>query len=166
MKTDQKILNYQQVGSIGGSKKVLVTGCFDILHLGHIIFLEYAKKQGKVLIVGIGSDKTIRKLKGKNRPILSEKIRARTVAALDIVDFVVINKEPLKNGNIDHTILVSKLKPKIYVVPVTDRNLAGKHALVEQYGGKVKTCHRLPPNHLKGGISSTEILKKLCQINQ
>jgi len=140
---------------------VLVTGCFDVLHLGHIIFLNYAKQQGDILVVGIGSDKTIRELKGPKRPVNPETFRARQMAALEVVDYVVINHEPLQHGNIDHSVLVSILKPATYVVPETDGNLSGKKALVEKYGGVLKSCKRLPPNHLKGGVSSTDILHKI-----
>jgi len=56
-----------------------VTGCFDIMHFGHVIFLNYTKKQGDILIIGLGSDKTLRKLKGPERPILNEKLRSQFV---------------------------------------------------------------------------------------
>lgn len=163
MKTDQKILNYQQIGNIGHSNKVvvLITGCFDILHLGHMIFLNYSKEQGDVLVVGVASDETVRELKGSPRPLNPEIFRARQIAALEVVDYVIINHEPLEQGNIDHSVLVSILKPALYVVPETDRNISGKKALVERFGGVFKTCKRLPPNHLKGGISSTEIISKI-----
>lgn len=157
MLTDRKIIKYGDLHKIKG-KVVLVTGCYDFLHLGHIIFFEYAKKQGDILVVGIGSDATIRKLKGEGRPLIRERLRARTVAAVEVVNYVVINKEPLRNGNIDHTILVEKLKPDVYVVPVTDSNLAGKRKLIKKWG-KLVTCHRLPPNHLKGGISSSSLIQ-------
>ena len=165
MISDKKILNYKNIArKINKLKKnnkkiVFVTGCFDILHLGHVIFLEYAKSQGDVLVVGVGSDKTVRFLKGKSRPILNEKIRSRLLAALELVNFVIINKEKIIHQNIDHSILVSKIKPNIYVVPSTDLQLEQKKKLIEKNGGKLITCRRLPPNKLKGGISSTKILR-------
>jgi len=140
-----------------------VTGCFDIMHFGHVIFLNYTKKQGDILIIGLGSDKTLRKLKGPDRPILNEKLRSRMLAALELVDYVVINKEKLVNYNIDFSALIAKIKPDIFVVPITDKKLDYKKKLVEQYGGRLKPCRRLPPNHLKDGISSTEILEKICK---
>lgn len=167
MQTDRKIKNYREIAKIAASLKrqnnkiVFATGCFDIMHFGHVIFLNYAKKQGDVLIIGLGNDKTVKKLKGENRPIMNEKLRSRMLAALQIVDYVIINKERLVNYNIDFSVLISKIKPDIFIVPSTDKKLDYKRKLVERYGGKLKTCKRLPPEHLRGGISSSKILEKL-----
>jgi len=167
MLTDKKIKSCQEIAKISARLKkqnkkiVFVTGCFDIMHFGHVVFLNYAKKQGDALVIGLGSDKTIKKLKGPGRPILNEKLRSRMLAALQVVDYVIISKEKLINYNIDFSILISKIKPDIFVVPVTDKKLDYKKSLVEKYGGKIKTCRRLPPNHLKGGVSSTGILDKV-----
>jgi len=169
MLTDKKILTYGNIAMKLAShrqkkqKIVFATGCFDIMHFGHIIFLNYAKKQGDVLVIGLGSDKTIKKLKGPARPILNEKLRSRMLAALQIVDYVIINKEKLVNYNIDFSVLISKIKPDIFIVPSTDKKLDYKKVLVEKSGGKLKTCRRLPPNHLKGGISSSKILEEICK---
>lgn len=170
MHTDKKILNYGNVARKLAShrqknkKIVFVTGCFDIMHFGHVVFLNYAKAQGDILIIGLGSDKTIKKLKGPKRPILNEKLRSRMLAALEIIDYVVISKEKLINYNIDFSMLIAKIKPDIFVVPITDKKLDYKKKLVEKYGGKLKTCKRLPPNHLKGGIFSTDILDKIIKL--
>lgn len=69
---------------------VLGTGCFDIVHLGHIYFLEEASKQGDILVVGINSDRSVRILKGQNRPIFDEDQRSRLIAAFRCVDFVFV----------------------------------------------------------------------------
>jgi len=170
MFTDKKILNYDNVVKKltpyrkQSEKIVFVTGCFDIIHFGHVVFLNYAKKQADILIVGLGSDKTIKKLKGPSRPILNEKLRSRMLAALELVDYVVINKEKLINYNIDFSVLISKIKPDVFVVPAADKKLAYKKELIEKYGGRLKTCHRLPPEHLKGGISSTDIWNKIIKL--
>ncbi|MBP7056719.1 MAG: D-glycero-beta-D-manno-heptose 1-phosphate adenylyltransferase [Candidatus Omnitrophica bacterium] len=76
-----------------GLKTVFTNGCFDILHLGHIDYLERAKKLGDILIVGLNSDGSVKKLKGPSRPINSQKARARMLAALECVDFVTIFNE-------------------------------------------------------------------------
>lgn len=73
-----------------GKKIVFTNGCFDLLHMGHIHLLREARKQGDVLIVGLNSDKSVRRLKGRNRPITSERERAELLAALSMVDYVVI----------------------------------------------------------------------------
>ena len=170
MKTDKKILDYNNIAKRislhkkQGKKVVFVTGCFDIMHFGHIIFLNYAKKQGDILVVGLGSNKTIRKLKGPRRPIITEKLRVRILAALELVDYVVINKEKLINYNIDFSILISKIKPDVFVVPETDKKLDYKKNLVEKFGGKLKIFKRLAKDSLAGGLSSTKILELIDKL--
>ncbi len=73
---------------------VLANGCFDLLHVGHIRYLEGAKREGDVLVVGINSDASARALKGEGRPILPAQARAELVAALAAVDYVVVFEEP------------------------------------------------------------------------
>ncbi len=73
---------------------VLANGGFDLIHAGHIRYLEAAKKQGDILIVALNSDASVRKLKGRGRPILPERERAQIVAALGCVDYVTIFAEP------------------------------------------------------------------------
>src|SRR5512137_2136139 len=77
-----------------GRRVVLANGCFDTLHVGHIRYLEGAKKEGDVLVVGVNADSSVRELKGSGQPIMDEKARAQLVAALRAVDYVVIFDEP------------------------------------------------------------------------
>ncbi len=77
-----------------GARIVLANGCFDILHVGHVRYLEAAKTFGDVLIVGVNSDTQVQKLKGANRPFQPEDERAEIIAALRAVDFVTIFPEP------------------------------------------------------------------------
>jgi rfaE bifunctional protein nucleotidyltransferase chain/domain len=77
-----------------GQTVVFANGCFDILHVGHVRYLEAARAEGDVLVVAINSDSSVRDLKGAGRPILDENARARLVAALRAVDYVVIFGEP------------------------------------------------------------------------
>ena len=76
-----------------GKKIVFTNGCFDILHAGHVKYLEEAKSYGDVLILGLNSDKSVRRLKGKNRPVNTQEDRAYILAALEAVDYVVIFEE-------------------------------------------------------------------------
>lgn len=73
-----------------GKRIVFTNGCFDILHYGHVKYLEDARRQGDVLVVGLNSDKSVKKIKGQNRPIVNQNDRSRILAALESVDFVVI----------------------------------------------------------------------------
>lgn len=87
---------------------VLANGCFDLLHVGHIRYLEGAKREGDVLVVGINSDASARALKGEGRPILPAQARAELVAALAAVDYVVVFEEP----NVDA--LLTALVPDVH----------------------------------------------------
>jgi D-glycero-beta-D-manno-heptose 1-phosphate adenylyltransferase len=77
-----------------GQRVVLANGCFDTLHVGHVRYLEGAKKEGDLLVVAVNADSSVGALKGSGRPILDEKARAQLVAALRGVDYVVIFDEP------------------------------------------------------------------------
>lgn len=166
MRTDRKIIDYKDLKKIKSKhaklnqKIVLTTGCYDILHLGHVIHFNYCKKQGEILVVSVGNDKCVRMLKGPARPINDELLRSRLIAALEIVDYVVLSQE---FGKMDHNELVELLRPDVYVVPATDSMLSEKRELIESNGGKLITCHRLPPAHKKGGISTTKIESKLLK---
>ncbi|MBU6428967.1 MAG: D-glycero-beta-D-manno-heptose 1-phosphate adenylyltransferase [Cyanobacteria bacterium REEB65] len=91
-----------------GQRIVLTNGCFDLLHIGHVRYLEAARKLGDRLVVGVNSDSSVRQLKGEGRPIVPEKERAEVVAALRCVDAVVVFSEPTASD------LVRAVKPDIY----------------------------------------------------
>src|SRR3990167_134264 len=90
---------------------VLTGGCFDILHIGHISFLENAKKEGDVLFVLLESDESIKKLKGDNRPINNQEDRAKILESLKIVDYII--RLPYFENDKDYDKLISSLKPDI-----------------------------------------------------
>ena len=98
--SESKIVSRQKLNSLvaehkkRGQKVVFANGCFDILHVGHVRYLEAARRQGDILIVAVNGDASVRTLKGPGRPILGEAARARLVAALRAVDYVVIFSEP------------------------------------------------------------------------
>tara|TARA_A100001515_G_scaffold140251_1_gene135752 strand:- start:12765 stop:13151 length:387 start_codon:yes stop_codon:yes gene_type:complete len=89
--------------------KVFTNGCFDILHIGHVRCLEYAKKQGDYLIVGLNSDTSVKKLKGKDRPFNTQSLRKEMLEALRCVDEVIIFEEDTPYN------LIFKIKPDIIV---------------------------------------------------
>jgi rfaE bifunctional protein nucleotidyltransferase chain/domain len=91
-----------------GQRVVLANGCFDTLHVGHVRYLEGAKKEGDLLVVGVNADSSVGALKGPGRPILDEKARAQLVAALRAVDYVVIFDEP------DVGALLEFLRPDVH----------------------------------------------------
>jgi len=91
-----------------GERVVLANGCFDTLHVGHIRYLEGARREGDLLVVGVNADSSVCKLKGPGRPILDENARALLVAALRCVDFVVLFAEP------DVEALLEELRPDVH----------------------------------------------------
>lgn len=127
--------NFEQLYNLSSNKKIVFTnGCFDILHVGHIRVLNDAKKLGDILVVGINSDFSIKKLKGKDRPINIESDRKIILESLKAVDFVFIFEEdtPLN--------LIKKIKPNILVKggDYSESNIVGSD-FVKNNGGEVKT---------------------------
>mgnify|MGYP000483193725 FL=1 len=133
-----------------GENVVFTNGCFDIIHRGHIEVLAQTADLGDRLIIGLNSDTSIQKLKGKNRPIIEEQSRAILLASLEFVDAVVIFSEdtPLK--------LISALLPDVLAKggDYEIETIVG-HEIVQQNGGKVK----LVP--FVDGFSSTTIIEKI-----
>ncbi|MCS7176868.1 MAG: D-glycero-beta-D-manno-heptose 1-phosphate adenylyltransferase [Candidatus Kapabacteria bacterium] len=111
---------------------VFTNGCFDVLHLGHVRYLEQARRLGDVLIVGVNSDASVRRLKGEKRPLRSEQERAALVAALKPVDFVTIFDEDTP------TALIAELRPDVLVKggDYQYEQIAGAE-LVRSWGGEV-----------------------------
>lgn len=114
---------------------VLVGGCFDLLHIGHITFLEEAKKQGDVLAVMLESDETIKKTKGDNRPINSQEIRAKILAALSVVDIVILLDAHMSNT--DYAAVVFSIKPAIIATTAGDVNRFYKERYASEIGARV-----------------------------
>ena len=135
---------------IAGKKVVFTNGAFDILHLGHVTYLQKAKEQGDVLIVGVNSDASVKSYKGPDRPINPEKDRMLVLAALACVDFVVLFEEstPLN--------LIMMARPHVLVKGADWKKseIAGAKE-VESWGGKVK----LVP--VVAGRSTTNVIKKM-----
>ncbi|GAC1634129.1 MAG: D-glycero-beta-D-manno-heptose 1-phosphate adenylyltransferase [Candidatus Acidiferrum sp.] len=112
--TSAKIVNREVLREIAtglrktGTAIVFANGCFDTLHVGHIRYLEGAKAEGDILIVGINSDSSVGDLKGPGRPILDENARARLVAAVRSVDYVVLFSEPTVEA------LLAEIRPNVH----------------------------------------------------
>lgn len=132
-----------------GKKVVFTNGCFDLVHAGHASTMAFAKGQGDVLIVGLNSDASTRRLKGDKRPIVSEQHRLALMAALEAVDYVVLFDETEVDA------LVAELKPDV-LVKGADRagNIVGREH-VEAYGGKVIAAPFVE------GLSTSRIIQKV-----
>jgi rfaE bifunctional protein nucleotidyltransferase chain/domain len=155
---EKKIKSPEQLKKIlAGFRKqkktmVFTNGCFDLLHYGHVKYLETAKSLGDILVVALNSDASVRKLKKRPRPVVKENYRAKIIAGLESVDYVVIFNEdnPLR--------LIKYLKPDILVKGADWKqdNIIGAR-FVKSYGGKVKTIK------FEKGFSTTKIIKDIAK---
>jgi D-beta-D-heptose 7-phosphate kinase/D-beta-D-heptose 1-phosphate adenosyltransferase len=149
-----KIKNLRQLVGIRNAlrrqaKKVVFTnGCFDILHRGHIECLRKAKSFGDVLVVGLNSDSSVRKIKGEKRPILPQGDRAEILASLEMVDYVVIfgQETPQK--------VIASLVPDVLAKGGDYRKdeIVGRD-IVESSGGRVRRIRQVPGRSTKGIIA-------------
>lgn len=133
-----------------GRKVVFTNGCFDLLHPGHVSLLQFARSKGDIVIVGLNDDGSIRRLKGNGRPILGEKDRARILASLEAVDYVVLFGEETPER------LIREIEPDVLVKgeDYSNKTVVGRDA-VERRGGRVE----LAP--LVEGASTTGIVERI-----
>ncbi|MGL4981180.1 MAG: D-glycero-beta-D-manno-heptose 1-phosphate adenylyltransferase [Fusobacteriaceae bacterium] len=133
-----------------GKKVVFTNGCFDILHVGHLRYMNEAKKQGDFLVVGVNSDASVKRLKGETRPINGEMDRAEMLSGLKAVDMTVIFEEdtPVE--------LLDDLKPSIHVKGGDYRKEdLPETVIVEKNGGEVRILNFIE------GKSTTNIVNKI-----
>ena len=133
-----------------GSRIVLANGCFDILHAGHVRYLEGARALGDLLVVGINSDEQVTRLKGPGRPILPERERAELVASLQVVDLVTIFNEPTV------TELLLAIRPDVHAkgTDYTEETVPERD-VVRSYGGQIRIVGD-PKDH-----STSEMIRKV-----
>ena len=136
----EKIISAAELSSLRqrypGKRIVFTNGCFDLLHVGHIRSLRYAAQQGDVLVVGLNSDASVRRLKGTDRPVITQEDRAEMLAALDFVDHIVIFAEDTPYA------LVDSLRPDVLVKgsdwrpeQLAEASLAGRFISAPYYPG-------------------------------
>lgn len=135
-----------------GNKVVFTNGCFDILHFGHVMYLEEARKKGDCLVVAVNSDASVKRLKGEKRPVVNEKDRLRVIASLGCVDYACLFKEdtPLN--------AIKRIKPDILVKGAdwNKKNIVGAE-FVKASGGRVVTIK------LAKGRSTSNLIKKIIE---
>jgi D-beta-D-heptose 7-phosphate kinase/D-beta-D-heptose 1-phosphate adenosyltransferase len=178
--TEQKVRSRAEIVAItqrrqqAGERAVFTNGCFDLLHLGHIRYLQEARNLGDFLILGLNSDESVRRLKGPTRPLVPEQERAEILAALTCIDYVTIFPEPTASA------LIDLLQPAIYVkgadyanasveaapgphgtrnagpLPDSNRLPEAKHVLA--YGGVIQLISYLPQH------STSELIQKIKRI--
>ena len=136
-----------------GKRVVFTNGCFDILHQGHIHYLSGARSFGHYLIVGLNSDRSVRKIKGKHRPLLPQSARAELLAALCFVDGVVIFDE---DNPLD---IIACLQPHVLVKGAdwSEDEIVGAD-IVKKAGGEVRRIPLVP------GVSTSEIIRRIAAL--
>ena len=159
--TSNKIVKLDELGRrakdlhAAGKKIVATNGCFDLLHVGHVRYLEAARVLGDALIVGINGDQSVAELKGTGRPITGERDRAEIVAALRCVDLVAIFPE------LRATHFLEIVAPDVYVKggDYNDAKLnAEERAILQKIGAKIEIVP------LEQGYSTSDLLKRLRKL--
>ena len=146
-----KLRTLQELPALtAGRKVVLANGCFDILHVGHVRYLEEARRLGDTLVVAINSDSSVRKLKGPDRPILNQQERVALVSALRCVDHVVVFDEQ------DVTRVLDVLRPAIHAkgTDYTEATVPEREQVLA-YGGQVRITGD-PKNH-----STRDVIRRI-----
>jgi rfaE bifunctional protein nucleotidyltransferase chain/domain len=146
-----------------GEQGVFTNGCFDLLHIGHVRYLQEARELGDFLVLALNGDESVRILKGEMRPLVPEQERAEILAALTCIDYVTIFPETTANS------LLELLQPAIYVkggdyagaqAGSIDTHRLPEAKVVQAYGGSIRLIPYLP-NH-----STTELITKIKRLPQ
>ena len=152
IKTEKELIKHIKQHKAAGRKIVFTNGCFDLLHLGHVRYLEEAKSLGDIMVVAVNSDRSATQLKGPSRPINNEDERAEVLKALGCVDYVTIFDEP------DPYRIISVLKPNVLVKggDWTRETTVGRD-IVEGKGGEVIVIPYVE------GISTTDLIDRILK---
>ena len=156
IKTFDELLSLAKSAQAEKKSVVWTNGCFDILHAGHVVYLERAANEGDLLVVGINSDASVRQVKGKDRPIVQEVDRALVVASLRAVDYVTIFADASAEA------ILEALRPDVYVKGgdyTLDTIHQGERRIVEGYGGRIAILPGIE------GRSTSEILERVTRAN-
>ena len=157
MKTEERIfLNHEKLVNLLKSMNktvVFTNGCFDIIHIGHVKYLENAKKLGDVLVVALNSDNSVKKLKGKNRPINKLEDRMYLIASLKPVDYVTYFDEDTPYN------LIKKIQPDVLVKggDWKEKDIVG-YDIVKKKGGKVCSLN------YEENYATTNIIEKIVSL--
>jgi len=161
--TNRKIVSLAEAARMlsprraSGCAVAYTNGCFDLMHAGHVRTLESARAEADVLVVGVNSDDSARRIKGEGRPIVPEQDRAELVAALACVDVVVVFGEETSLG------VLQALRPEVWVKGgdyTLDTVNQEERAYVESYGGRVVLGQRVP------SLSTTDIIARIIDLTK
>ncbi|MBI5047627.1 MAG: D-glycero-beta-D-manno-heptose 1-phosphate adenylyltransferase [Deltaproteobacteria bacterium] len=160
MTARKKIISLKKLKSLlsgtsrNGKIIVFTNGCFDIIHAGHVRYLNKAKSLGNILVVGLNSDSSVKKIKGEKRPIVSQRERAEVLSGLEAVDYVVLFNEPTPIK------LIKAILPDILVKGAdwASHEIVGAD-VVKAAGGKTARVK------LVKGRSTTNIIQKILELH-
>ena len=145
----------------GSNKKIVFcSGCYDILQSGHAVFFSQCRQFGDILVVGVGRDEIISRLKGPGRPVNPENNRLYLVASLQDVDYAVLNDTRLSTGKIDFQEVMQELRPDVFVLNNDDTGIEEKRQLCDRLGTKMEFVNRIVPPELEL-TSTTRIIDKI-----
>jgi len=155
---EDKILTKEQMGAERarlkeqGKTVAFTNGCFDILHSGHVTYLQFARQQGDVLVLGMNSDASVKRNKGEDRPIVGEADRAKVIAALECIDYVVLfdTDEPRE--------LIGEILPDVLVKGEDWAHYVSGREEVEATGGKVVLAKMV------AGRSTTNVIGRILEV--
>jgi len=138
-----------------GKRVVFTNGCFDLLHIGHVRYLQHAKSEGDILVIGLNSDRSVRTIKGPKRPVIAERQRAEVLASIGFVDYVILFDEP------DPHRLIAAIAPDVLVKGAdwAEDQIAGAD-LVKAGGGKVVRVPLVPD------VSTSRIIEDIIRKNR
>ena len=160
----KKVVNQNQLKQVRkqnqDKKIVFCTGCYDILQSGHAVFFNQCKSYGDILIVGVGKDETLRAIKGPGRPVNPENNRVYLVAAMEDVNYAVLNDDEMIEGKIDFKNAITELKPDIFIVNDDDSSIEPKRKLCDSLGITIEFVTRKVPEELIP-TSTSNIINKI-----
>lgn len=155
----QMIVKFEELGHIRkkhvNQSIVLTVGSFDLLHAGHITYLNKLKKMGDILVVGVDSDSRVRERKGSKRPIFNQSQRVKILDSLKYVDYVLVTPRRFKQKDMPTLRLIGELKPNLFVAIINKWKKFEK--LIENSGTKLKIVRR------SSSDSTTKIIQMIQQ---
>jgi cytidyltransferase-like protein len=159
-----KVLTYENLDRLRkehpDQKIVFCTGCYDILQSGHAVFFNQCKAYGDLLVVGVGRDSTLTRLKGPGRPVNPESNRVHLVAALQDVDYAVLNDHEIGEGKVDFAGVMTRLRPDVFILNRDDSAIELKQKLCDRLGVTIQFVEREVPTELMP-TSTTHIINKI-----
>ena len=161
--TNIKVKDFENLREKYKNKKIVFcSGTFDLLHAGHVLFLEDCKSQGDILVVGVGSNKIVKSYKNKT-PIINESVRLKMLDSLKVVDHVYLENAGHLYDSLKRTFF--KLKPDFYVVNFDAGLIPERRKIAEKYKVKLVVLNRKCPQSYDN-ISTTKIIEKIKNLQK